>query len=162
MRFLLSALETPLSRRRAEKPVARAREAGHAAIETALMLPWLIFSFMGAFDVGVYNYSLVSTESAARVVAMYASSSTSVAQNPTSACAYALAELRDAPNVGSTSSCSSGGVVNVTTTYLASGADGLPAVQVSVTYLATPGLSIPGLITGSLTITRTVEMPIRS
>jgi len=126
------------------------------------MLPWLIFSFMGAFDIGMYNSALISTESAARVVAMYASSSTSVAQNPTSACTYALAELRDSPNVGSLSSCSSGGTVNVTTTYNATGADGLPSVSVSVTYKAAPGLTIPGVINGNLTITRTVQMPIRS
>ena len=77
------------------------------------------------------------------------------------ACSYALAELKDSPGVGSTSSCSSGGVVNVSTSYLATGADGLPAAQVSITYKPTQVISLPGLINGSLTITRTVEFPIR-
>jgi len=45
----------------------------------------------------IYSYALISTESAARVVGMYASSSTSVAGNPTLACTYALAELKDLP-----------------------------------------------------------------
>ncbi|HVN04664.1 MAG TPA: TadE family protein [Bryobacteraceae bacterium] len=137
------------------------RKRGQAVLEVAFLLPWLCFCFVGAFDLGIYSYALISAENAARVVGMYASSSSSVAQNPTLACSYALAELKDSPGVGSTSSCSSGGVVNVTTSYLASGADGLPAAQVSVTYKPTQVVTLPGLINGGLTITRTVEFPIR-
>jgi len=125
------------------------------------MLPWLVFCFVGAFDVGIYSYALISTESAARVVGMYASSSTSVAGNPTLACTYALAELKDSPGVGSTTSCSAGSAVTVSTSYLATGADGLPAAQVSITYTPTQGISLPGLINGGMAITRTVEFPIR-
>jgi Flp pilus assembly protein TadG len=139
----------------------RANQRGQSAIETALLMPWLIFCFCGAFDMGVYTYAMISAENAARVVAMYASTSSSVATNPTLACTYALAELRYAPGVGSTSSCSSGGVVNVTTTYLASGADTLPAAQVTITYKPSKVITLPGLINGALTITRTVELPIR-
>jgi hypothetical protein len=51
--------------------------------------------------------------------------------------------------------------VNVTTSYLASGADGLPAAQVSVTYTPSKVISLPGLINGAMSITRTVEFPIR-
>ena len=51
--------------------------------------------------------------------------------------------------------------MNVSTTYLATGADGLPAAQVSITYKPTQVISLPGLINGNLTITRTVEFPIR-
>jgi Flp pilus assembly protein TadG len=130
-------------------------------MEVALLLPWLVFCFVGAFDLGVYSYALISAESAARVVGMYASSSASVAQNPTHACTYVLAELKDSPGVGSTSSCSTTGPVNVTTSYLASGADGLPAEQVSVTYTPSKVISLPGLINGAMSITRTVEFPIR-
>ncbi len=130
-------------------------------MEVALVLPWLVFCFVGAFDLGVYSFALISTESAARVVGMYASSSTSVAGNPTLACTYALAELKDSPGVGSTSSCSASGPVNVSTSYLATGADGLPAAQVSITYTPSKVISLPGLINGGLSITRTVEFPIR-
>ncbi|HXM43632.1 MAG TPA: TadE family protein [Bryobacteraceae bacterium] len=139
----------------------RANQRGQSVIETMLLLPWLAFCFVGAFDLGIYSYAMISAENAARVVGMYASASTSVAENPTLACTYALAELKDSPGVGSTSSCSSGGVVNVSTTYLATGADGLPAEQVSVTYKPTQVIGLPGLINGNLTITRTVEFPIR-
>jgi hypothetical protein len=124
-------------------------------------MPWLVFCFVGAFDLGIYSYAMISAENAARIVGMYASASTSVANNPTLACTYALGELKYSPGVGSTSSCSSSGPVNVTTTYLASGADGLPAEQVTVTYKPTQVISLPGLINGGLTITRTVEFPIR-
>ena len=85
---------------------SRANQRGQSVIEVALLLPWLVYGFIGAFDLGVYSYSLISAESAARVVGMYASSSTAVAENPTLACTYALAELKDSPGVGSTSSCS--------------------------------------------------------
>jgi Flp pilus assembly protein TadG len=139
----------------------RANQQGQSLIEVALLLPWLVFGFIGAFDLGIYSYSLISVENAARVVGMYASSSTSVAENPTLACTYALAELKDSPGVGSTSSCSAGSVVTVSTSYLASGADGLPAAQVSITYTPTKVITIPGLLNGSMTITRTVEFPIR-
>jgi|HubBroStandDraft_4_1064222.scaffolds.fasta_scaffold225659_2 Flp pilus assembly protein TadG len=139
----------------------RANQRGQAVIETALLLPWLVFCFVGAFDLGVYSYALISAENAARVVGMYASASTSVASNPSLACTYALAELKDSPGVGNTSSCSANGVVNVSATYLATGADGLPAAQVTLTYKPTQVIPLPGLLNGSLTITRTVEFPIR-
>jgi len=138
----------------------RANQRGQSVIETVLLLPWLVYCFCGAFDLGVYSYALISAENAARVVGMYAATSASVAQNPTLACTYALAELRDSPGVGNTSSCSASGVVNVTTTYLATGADGLPAVQVSIAYTPSQVITLPGLINGSMTITRTVEFPI--
>jgi len=117
---------------------------------------------MATFDVGMYWYALISTENAARVVGMYASRSSSVAQSPTLACSYALGEMRDAPGVGSATTCTASDPVQVTTSYMASGADGLPAAQVSVTYKSSPLLAVPGMITGSLTITRTVQFPIRS
>jgi hypothetical protein len=49
----------------------------------------------------------------------------------------------------------------VSATYLATGADGLPAAQVTLTYKPTQVIPLPGLLNGSLTITRTVEFPIR-
>lgn len=139
----------------------RARQHGHSAVEVALILPWLVYCFVGAFDLGIYSYALISAQSAARVVGMYASSSTTTAQNPAMACTYALAELQDSPGVGNTSSCSSGGIVGVSTSYLATGADGLPAAQVSITYKPPQLIGLPGMLTGKLSITRTVEFPIR-
>jgi hypothetical protein len=136
-------------------------QSGQAVIETALLLPWLVLSFMAVFDAGMYACGLISTESAARVVAVYASQSTAVANNPTSACSYALAELRDAPGVGSTSTCT-GAPVTVTAGYVASCADTLPCASVTVTYKTPTFLPLPGMMSGSLSISRSVQLPIRS
>jgi Flp pilus assembly protein TadG len=156
-----------LSKNMSRKPVlpqgtrTRAGQKGHSAVEVALILPWLVYCFVGAFDLGIYSYALISAQSAARVVGMYASSSTSTAQNPAMACTYALAELQDSPGMATTSSCASGGVVGVSTSYLATGADGLPAAQVSITYKPPQLIGLPGMLSGKLSITRTVEFPIR-
>jgi Flp pilus assembly protein TadG len=48
-------------------------ERGHAMLEAALLLPWVLFLFVGAFDLGFYNYALISTQNAARVAAWYTS-----------------------------------------------------------------------------------------
>ncbi len=132
-------------------------------VEISLLVPWLVFSFVGAFDFGIYAYALISTQNAARTAAM-ASATAAIAQNGTAlsstACSYALDELRNAPGVGaSLSTCSS--PVTVTAQYLASGADQLPTVRVSVTYQTMQVIPLPGLMAGSWAITRTVEMPIR-
>lgn len=136
------------------------------------MTPWLIFLFIGAMDWGFYAYSLIATEAAARVGALYTSSSSTTATDATTACTYALDQLRRMPNVGSTmSSCASGAAVTsgapvgVSATSV-TGPDGNTAAQVSVTYL-TP-VFIP-MIWGSstvlpkqVTITRTIQMRLRS
>src|SRR5690348_3763138 len=49
----------------------RGREGGHAVLEAAFLMPWLIFLFIGAFDMGFYSYALICTENAARVATMY-------------------------------------------------------------------------------------------
>jgi len=142
------------------KAVGRPGRSGQALVEVSLLLPWLVFSFIAAFDFGIYAYSMISTESAARTVATYASQSSAVAQSPTNACAYALAELRDAPGVGpGVASCSS--PVQVTVSYRSPGAAGMNTVRVTVTYQTMNLIALPGLMAGSLTISRTVEMPIR-
>src|SRR5215472_6442516 len=86
------------------------RRAGHSAVEAALMLPWLIFSFMGTLDLGFVTYSLISLESAARSAAVYLSNPwVNTTLDTDEACKYALAEMRKAPNVGpSENSCSGG------------------------------------------------------
>lgn len=143
-------------------------KAGHSAVETALMLPWLIFSFMGTLDFGFATYSLISLQSAARVSAVYASTNSAVALatagSPTSgpACAYALAEMRNAPNVGSSvTTCTASDPVQLSATYNSTGSDGvLPSETVSVTYTIHL-LAIPIIMPSQITITRQVECPIR-
>ena len=126
-------------------------------LEVALLLPWVLFLFAGAFDLGFYNYALISTQNAARVAAWYTSQTTTTAADATTACTYALAELQAMPNVGTgLSTCNSSPVV-VTATQVV-GADGAEATQVSVTYTSPPLVPIPGALPGQYTFNRTVQM----
>jgi Flp pilus assembly protein TadG len=152
----------------------RSRQRGNSIIEFSLMAPWLIMMFVGAMDWGFYAYALIATEAAARVGALYASTSTSTRDEspPNTVCTYALDQLRKMGNVGPsmTTPCAAGtGVtasqpVGVVVTSI-SGPDGNPAVQVSVTYL-TP-VFIPQVMKNTIvtpkqmTITRTIQMRLR-
>src|SRR5260370_28240415 len=87
----------------------RGPTSGHAVIETALMAPWIFFLFIGIFDVGFYAYAGIVTANAARVAALYTSSSVGAAGDSAGACAYALEEMRSLPNVGnSMTTCGAG------------------------------------------------------
>lgn len=137
---------------------------GTAVVETALMAPWLVLLFLGVLDFGFYCYAAISTQHAARVAAMYTSSSTTNVTDTSGACRYAIAALQDLPNMTGISTCaasatavSSSQPVAVVTTSVASGPDSAPAAQVSVTYQTVPVVPIPGLM-GQMTITRTAEM----
>ena len=130
------------------------------------MVPWFLFLFVGAFDFGFFSYSLVATQSAARMAALYASTSSTTAANPSRACFFALEELRDMPNVTSSlSTCTSGAVTNAApvgiSTQSVTGADGAAAAQVTVSYLTIPLIPIPGLLTARTTIVRMVQMRVR-
>lgn len=180
---------------------AVSKSNGHAVLELAFFMPYLLFLFVGVYDWGFYSWALISTENAARVAALYTSTSSGTAADSAGACTIASAEMADAPNVagspgvsGSTlkgggSGGSLGGVsgsqgvntpntasgtgsgnlatcsappLTVTATSVPSGADGSPASQVSVTYQTPALIPIPGLLTGQISITRVVQMKIRS
>ena len=137
---------------------ARRRQRGHAILEAALFAPWFLFLFAGALDMGFYEYSLIATENAARVAALYTSSNSSTAADSTGACTYALNEIHQMANAGGITSC---GSLPVTVTASAvTGVDGNPASSVSVTYQTGQLIPIPGL-TGQMTVTRTVQMRVK-
>jgi len=69
------------------------RTKGHAVLEAALLTPWLIFLFVGAFDMGFYAYALISVENAVRVAAEYTASSTAASTDSNTACTLILKEL---------------------------------------------------------------------
>ena len=138
----------------------RFRRKGNAVIETALMAPWIFLLFMGVFDFGFYAYAAIATEHAARVAALYTSSSVLSAADNSGACYYVLQALRDLPNVGTTvNSCTALPVI--VSASQVNGPDGAAASQVSVTYQSVPLFSIPGLM-GQMTITRTAQMRVQS
>ena len=147
----------------------RSKRNGHAVLEFAFFLPYLLFIFVGGFDWGFYSWALLTTENAARVAVLYTSSSSTTAADSTGACHIATAEMADAPNIaaspgistgngsGNSATCTAAPLV-VTATAVASGADGSPASQVSVTYTTPQLIPIPGQLTGQIAITRVVEM----
>jgi Flp pilus assembly protein TadG len=134
----------------------------------ALMLPWLVFLFIGAFDWGYYAHALISTENAARVAATYASTNSTDAADSTNVCLFALEELRIVPNISSTLSTCTASPVIVTTALIGPGqantnsADGQLAALVSVQYTTLQLIPIPGLLKNQATFYRTVQMRTRS
>lgn len=140
------------------------RKSGQAVVELTLLIPWLVFSFVAAFNFGIFAYALISTQNAARSGAMYASQSLAVAQGGavvTQVCSYVLGELGDAPGVGGVSACTAA-PVTVTVAPKVPGAGNMNTVQVKVTYKTMQMIPLPGLMAGALSISRTVEMPIRN
>jgi len=128
----------------------------------AMLLPWYLFLFIGAFDWGYYAHALISTESAARVAALYASGSSTTAADSTNICNYALQELKISPNISTTTTTCAALPVIVSTSGVVSGADGQNAVNVSVTYQTVGVIPIPGLLANKATFYRTVQMRLRS
>lgn len=144
------------------------KQRGNAIIEFSFLAAWLLFLFIGALDWGFYSYSLISTQAAARIGALYASTSPSTVLDTAGVCVYALDQLRKMPNVGSgVVSCGSGSSVSTSapvsvSVTAVSGVDGKPAAQVSVTYLTPLLIPLMKLLPAQVTITRTTQMRMQS
>lgn len=140
------------------------KQKGNVLIEFSLLLPWYVFLFVGAFDTGFYVYALMATQGAAREAAVYCAASSTTASDSTTACSYALDQLRGLPNVGSgLSTCNSAPlVVSASLVTGSSSPDGTDAAQVSVVYSSPQLIPIPGIFPGQLTIARQVVMKTRS
>jgi len=146
-------------------------EGGNAIIEVSLMLPWILFLFVGVLDFGFYSYAAICTQNAARVAALANAYSTSAASDTSGACVIVLQEMNSLPNAQTLTSCSSGacpstpGFVNAAhpiavTACPVNGPDGTSAASITVTYLSIPLIPIPGVVMGQLTITRTAQAPV--
>ena len=128
-------------------------------IELVLFAPWFFFLFVGALDLGFFAYSLICVENAARVAALYTSTSSSTAADSTTACTYVLAELKNLPNLSAVSSCSTTPLKVTAQAQTAS--DGTSASSVSVSYRSGQLIPIPGVLQGQFTWTRSVIMRLR-
>jgi Flp pilus assembly protein TadG len=133
---------------------------GHAVIEAALLLPLLVFLFVGAFDMGFYCYAMIGVENAVRVAVEYTATSSYTASDSSTACTLALNELTSVTNVNGVTSC--GSLPLKVSATAVSGPDGSPASQVSVQYQSSLFIPIPGLLTNQLNITRVAQMRLRS
>lgn len=142
-------------------PRIRKCRNGNSIIEFAFLAPWYIFLFIGFFDMGLYGYALISVQAAARIAAVYTSTSSTTATDSTTACSLALAQLRDLPNVPSSVTSCSAAPVTVTAT-LVTGPDGANAAQVRVNYVLPPLAGIPNLLPGQYSAVQTVQMKLQS
>src|SRR6185312_11190459 len=126
-------------------------ERGTAAVEVALLLPWIVVSFMAVLDFGFAAYALIATQNAARIAATWGSASTAnkdaLIASPSLTCGtYALPAFRYAP----TPVVACGSALSATATSDSIGS--VDTVKVAVSY--TLGLiAIPGLMPNRITIT---------
>jgi len=127
-------------------------------MEMALLAPWVVFLFIGAFDWGFYAYSLISIENATRTAAGYIAAQNDTTQITTAnACSAVLPELSSLPNIGTAMTTCTSAPLIVSASQITS-VDGQPAVQVNLTYTTPQLIPIPGLLAGQFTITRVVKM----
>jgi Flp pilus assembly protein TadG len=139
---------------------SRKNRKGSSVIEISLLAPWALFLFVGTVDLGFYSYSLISVENAARIAAEYTSTSTTAATDASGACTkFVIPELSSLPNLRSISSCTASPLT--VTASLVTGLNGGHDTSVTVTYQGVSLIPIPGLLTGSLNITRTVRMRVQ-
>ena len=137
---------------------------GGCVVEMALIMPWYFFLFAGTFDWGYYAHALVSAQAAARTAAMYTSQSSTTAVDQSTACTYALNEMKIAANVNSSLTCTSSPLIVSTSLVTASSSpDGsAKAASVTVKYLTLPLIPIPKLLAQQFWIVQTVEMRLQS
>lgn len=133
---------------------------GNNLVEFTFLLPWYIFLFVGSLDFGFYAYSLIAVQNAARVSALYCSRSATTSADSTTACSYALDQLKYLPNIGSgTTTCVSPVTV---TAQLVSGPDGHNATSVTVNYITPNLIPIPGIVVGQMRLSRTTVVRLRT
>ena len=150
---------------RASSKLRKNRTKGHAVIEAALLMPWLIFLFVGVFDMGFYCYDLINVENAVRIAAQYTATSIYTQSDSTKACTIVRNEMANVANLSGVSSCGSLPLIvtaSATTVGGSTSAGGSSATLVSVQYQSALFIPIPGLLTGRITITRTAKMRLRS
>ena len=140
-------------------PDKRPGRRGNAIIEFTLFVPWIVFLFVGALDMGFYINALISIQASARAAAIYCGKSSSQCTTVSEPCTTALNELQNLPNVTASLPCTSD-PVTVTPSVLttAQSPDGVAAAQVSVQYHTAQMIPIPGVLSGQLYLTRTVTI----
>ena len=140
----------------------RERQKGGAVVEMALLMPWVVFLFIGILDVGFYTYAMIVTENAARVSAMQASVSKAASSDSLNACVVALQEMSSLSNTAGLTTCGSGTVSDAApVSVVAASVDhgsGDVSTKVTVMYLTVPMIAIPGILPRQMTLTRSAEV----
>jgi len=154
--------------RRMEWLMHKPRRRGQSFIELCFIVPWFLFLFIGALDMGFYAYALIAVQGAARMAALYTSSSFATDADRTGACTYVLSELQSLPNIGTdVSTCGTGTSVSTSSPVAVSATCALdatygPIATVSVTYQSISMIPIPGILSQQLRLTRIVQMRVRN
>lgn len=137
------------------------RNKGQALVELAIVAPWIFFLFIAIADTGICTLASIGVQNAARAAALNASASSAAANDTADACAVVRQELQSLPNIDSNTDC--GGLpLQVTTQKLDAGIDGSPAALVTVTYQTIELVPVPLLFSGTVTLAKSVQMPLRS
>jgi hypothetical protein len=126
-------------------------------VEVALLLPWIVVSFIAVLDFGFSSYALIATQNAARIAATWgsASSANATALTASVACGtYALPLFKYAPTP--VTACGS----SLSATPVSNSVGSIDYVQVAVAYTVNL-IAIPGIMPSSITINQTVSMPVR-
>ena len=140
------------------------RDRGQSVIEFTLMVPWLIFLFVGAFDWGYFSRALISAQSAARSAAVYGATLSSGTISSSTVCTVVLQQLGITANVAGLSGCT-GPISDSQPVVAASSCTsvaGINTFQVTVSYQTPQLIPIPGLLPGKVTINRTAQLPMKS
>ncbi len=164
----------------------KSRRQGQAVIEFALMVPWIIFLFVGVLDFGFYAYAVICTQNAARAVAMAQATG-----GTAGICGAALNEMSGLPNMpdATTSNCTNypSGINQsgspallysacastlTATTNSDTSCTGATAcadctqdassisIRATVGYETLPMIPIPGLLMGQMKMQRTAEIEV--
>ena len=139
----------------------RSRVSGGSLIEFSMLLPWVMFLFVGTYDWGFYAHALISVEDAARVAALYGAGNGG--GGTTTACTIVLNEMSISANVAGLTAPCLGPVSDslpVAVSLTCTTVDSVNAVQAGVTYRTLQLIPIPGILAGKMTLYRTAKAPI--
>ena len=109
----------------------RRRSRGAAMLELAILSPWILFLFIGVFDMGFYAYSLITLETATRSAAAWNSNAASI--NTAKACTIALDELQTLINMNGVTTCGGTSPVSAAATAVTDPTPKQPCVWTSRT-----------------------------
>lgn len=132
---------------------------GQAAIEVALMSPWILLLFIAIFDFGFYAYAAICTQNAARIAVLATSKDPGSAASQPTGCTHALEEMRMLPNIAglaNTYPCTALPLIVNVSSFADPETSPKLGSRVSVTYQTVQLFPLPFLM-GRMTLTRVAE-----
>ncbi len=131
---------------------AKFRRRGQSLVETALLVPFVFFLFLGLTNFGFFCYAFITVGHAAEVGASYIASAVLQNSQP-AACDVILRDMQSLPNVPAVTTCNAAPLQVAVTQNYQEPATGEPAAQVKVTYDTIQLFPLP-FMSGKMTINR--------